>query len=120
MAQLLLPAYLHSPMHCMLIILRAFSSCQTLIYRPGSFKPVPALILSGITSRPTVSIKPLNPLKACFAPHTAFAHHCASLHCAFSTLTLLVGRQEGHPDCKKLSGRVLAWLSVWSEVQTCI
>jgi len=24
-------------------------------------------------------------------------------------LTLLVGRQEGHPACKKLSGGVLAW-----------
>ena len=43
--------------------------------------------------------------------HTAYA---------FSALTLLVGRQEGHPTCKKLSGGVLAWLSVWSEVQTCI
>jgi len=41
-------------------------------------------------------------------------------NCAFSVLTLLVGRQEGHPVCKKLSGEVLAWLSVWSEVQTCI
>ena len=39
---------------------------------------------------------------------------------AFSALTLLVGRQEGHPVCKKLSGGVLAWLSAWSEVQTCI
>ena len=40
---------------------------------------------------------------------------------AFSALTLLVGWQEGHPACKKnLSGRVLAWLTVWSEVQTCI
>jgi len=39
---------------------------------------------------------------------------------AFSALTLLVGRQEGHPACKKLSGGVLAWLSVWSVVQTCI
>jgi len=39
---------------------------------------------------------------------------------SFSDLTLLVGRQEGHPACKKLSGEVLAWLSVWSEVQTCI
>ena len=39
---------------------------------------------------------------------------------AFSALTLLVGRQEGHPACKKLSGGVLAWLSVWSEMQTCI
>jgi len=38
----------------------------------------------------------------------------------FSALTLLVGRQEGHPACKKLSGGVLAWLFVWSEVQTCI
>ena len=35
---------------------------------------------------------------------------------AFSALTLLVGRQQGHPACKKLSGGVLAWLSVWSEV----
>ena len=39
---------------------------------------------------------------------------------AFSALTLLVGRQEGHPACKKLSGGVLAWLSVRSKVQTCI
>jgi len=41
---------------------------------------------------------------------------------AFSALTLLVGRQEGHPVKKlgkKLSG-VLAWLSVWSDVQICI
>ena len=38
---------------------------------------------------------------------------------AFSALTLLVGRQEGHPACKKQSGGVMAWLSVWSEVQTC-
>ena len=30
---------------------------------------------------------------------------------AFSALTLLVGRQEGHPACKKLSGGMLAWLS---------
>jgi len=38
----------------------------------------------------------------------------------FSALTLMIGRQEGHPVCKKLSGGMLAWLSVWSEVQTCI
>jgi len=36
---------------------------------------------------------------------------------AFSALTLLVGRQEGHPACKKQSGGVLAWLSVWSKAQ---
>ena len=39
---------------------------------------------------------------------------------AFSALTLLVGQQEEHRARKKLSGGVLAWLSVWSEVQTCI
>jgi len=37
-----------------------------------------------------------------------------------SALTLLIGRLEGHPACKKLSGEVLVWLSIWSEVQTCI
>jgi len=37
-----------------------------------------------------------------------------------SALTLLVGRQEGHPACKKLSSGVLAWLSVWSKMQSCI
>jgi len=31
---------------------------------------------------------------------------------AFSALLLLVGQQEGHPACKKLSGGVLAWLSI--------
>jgi len=30
----------------------------------------------------------------------------------FSALTLLVGRQEGHPACKNLSGGVLGWMSV--------
>jgi len=38
----------------------------------------------------------------------------------YSALTLLIGLQEGHPACKNLSGGVLAWLSVWSEVQTCL
>jgi len=33
---------------------------------------------------------------------------------------LLVGWQEGYLVCIKLSGRVLAWLSVWSEVLACI
>ena len=36
---------------------------------------------------------------------------------AFSALMLLVG---WHAACKKLSGGVLALLSVWSELQTCI
>jgi len=32
----------------------------------------------------------------------------------------MVGQQEGHTACKKLSGGILAWLSVWGEVQVCI
>jgi len=35
----------------------------------------------------------------------------------FIALMLLVGREEEHPACKKSSDWVLAWLSVWSEVQ---
>jgi len=37
-----------------------------------------------------------------------------------SALMLLVGQPEGHLACKKLSGVVLVWLSVGSEVHTCI
>ena len=43
--------------------------------------------------------------------------HFFHISFAFSALMLLVGRQEGHPACKKLSCGVLTWLSVWSEVQ---
>jgi len=42
---------------------------------------------------------------------------------SFSALTLLVGWQPGRKgiqSVKNLSGGVLAWLSAWSEVQTCI
>jgi len=39
---------------------------------------------------------------------------------AFSVLTLLVGRQEGHPACKNLSGGMLVWLCVWVKVQISI
>jgi len=31
----------------------------------------------------------------------SLSYHIVSLICAFSALTLLVGRQEGHPACKK-------------------
>ena len=59
------------------------------------------------------------PLLRIFLNH--YKHFCVDIYCilialtnAFGALTLLVGRQEGHPACKKLSGGVLAWLSVWS------
>jgi len=40
---------------------------------------------------------------------------------AFNALTLLFGWQEEHTARKKTpSNEVLAWLSVWSEVQTCM
>ena len=39
---------------------------------------------------------------------------------AFSALTLLVGQQERHPACKKLTGRILAWLCVRGVVHICI
>ena len=45
-------------------------------------------------------------------------YSCVQLHLAFGALTLLVRQQEGHPASKKLSGGVVTWLCVWSEVQT--
>jgi len=42
---------------------------------------------------------------------------CCSVVHAFSALTLLVGRQEEHPACKKWVMRCWCGLSVWSEVQ---
>jgi len=52
-----------------------------------------------------------------FNEHSLYSEFVSDIYdiiCAFSALTLLVGRQEGHPACKKLSGGVLVWLSVWS------
>jgi len=41
------------------------------------------------------------------ADDTAILSSFASLIVAFSALMLLVGRQEGHPACQKLSGMVI-------------
>jgi len=54
------------------------------------------------------------------ADYQQLTHSLTYLLFLHSALMLLVGRQEGHLACKKLSGGVLAWLSAWSEVQTCI
>ena len=58
--------------------------------------------------------------KACTIIVVIIVNYCVVHLMLCCTLTLLVGQQEGHPACKKLSGGVLAWLSVWSEVQTCM
>jgi len=39
-----------------------------------------------------------------------------TLYFESNALTLLVGRQEGHPACKNLSGGLLAWLSVGADL----
>jgi len=43
-----------------------------------------------------------------------------TINYAVSAVMLLVGWQEGHPTCKKLSGAMLAWLCVGVKVQICI
>ena len=52
--------------------------------------------------------------------HVIIANSVIVVLISFSALTLLVGRQERHPACNKVSDGVLAWLSVWSDMQTCI
>ena len=42
------------------------------------------------------------------------------LRIAFSALTCWLGGRKGIRPVKNLNSEVLAWLSVWSEVQTCI
>ena len=71
---------------------------------------------TGKVRRPETDVLPL-----CHATsHVLYNFTTHLQRTAFSALTLLVGRQEGRPACKQQSGGVLAWLSVWSEVQTCI
>ena len=52
--------------------------------------------------------------RGAFLHITGVVRHC--LQC-FESLTLLVGCQEQHPACKRLSDDVLGWLSVWSKVK---
>jgi len=49
----------------------------------------------------------------CLSTESGFAGSPSIICFISSALTLLVEQQEGHPACKKLSGGVLAWLSVW-------
>jgi len=57
---------------------------------------------------PTLSCHPLASLQPLHLSLFIFFLACDWVA---SALTLLVGRQEGHPACKKLSGGMLAWLS---------
>ena len=68
----------------------------------------------------TVPITPHPPVKPVASPLYAIHSACCEgniLNTIFyfyfiiiSALTLLVGRQEGHPACKNLSDGILAWL----------
>jgi len=41
----------------------------------------------------------------------------AGFKCVEALGRIIIGRQEGHPACKKQSGWVLVWLSDWSKEQ---
>jgi len=74
-----------------------------------------------VTQGPLINVLAADKVAHAYTMNTrlSYSHTAFQLTCdVFSALTLLVGRQEGHPACKKLSGGVLVWLSVWSEVQT--
>jgi len=74
-----------------------------------------SFIASFFTYFSKVRISHIFPHKLAFSTDNFNIIYVSITYLAFSALTLLVGRQEGHP-----AGAVLAWLSVWSEVQTCI
>jgi len=77
---------------CMFLLVPAYPGC------PGSKAVKRSLLLSLLLT--------LHFMSPYFTPSVS--------DFALSALMLLVGQQEGHPACKKLSGGVLAWLSVWS------
>jgi len=45
---------------------------------------------------------------------------CVCVSVCLQCFDAVVWVADVHPACKNLSGEVLAWLSVWNEVQTCI
>jgi len=91
--------------------------CTSLQTDNHASTPLLSFLQAGCPScRPTKTVKALKAGQQIYR----YTDKIIAILSAFSALTLLVGRQEGHPACKKLSGGVLAWLSVWSEVQTCI
>ena len=53
---------------------------------------------------------------------TFFKTQCTTVHCVWPSVLwrCWLGGRKGIRPVKKLSGGVLAWLSVWSEVQTCV
>ena len=129
-------------MHCKCIILLAFSALTLLVGRQEGY-PACKKLSGGVLAWLSLWSK----VQTCIWPSWCHCHLLSLAHvesrlvlpfwyqltwvllekgplngCVFalSALTLLVGRQEGHPACKILSGGVLAWLSVWSKVQTCI
>ena len=53
-----------------------------------------------------------------FSPN--YLQHTELLIICLQCFDAVGSAQEGRPACKKLSGGVLVWLSVWSEMQTCI
>ena len=82
------------------------SHCQLASVSPLDFQSVPGCATTTSTLKSSSMLLVLLLITTVLYP----------LHSAL----LLVEWQEGHPACKKLSGGVLAWLSVWSELQTCI
>ena len=90
-------------------------------FKASHLKQLMLIIKHAILSKQFITINSENSvIKYMLFYELLFTIKCWKILCAFSALTLLVGWQEGHPACKKLSGGVLAWLSVWSEMQTCI
>jgi len=57
---------------------------------------------------PVQSVNYCDRLGHCFRFVCIYACTAVFFCAAFSALTLLVGRQEGHPACKKQSGGVMA------------
>ena len=84
-----------------------------------AFTRIPQLAIkeaaSVMTDHKPTSLPPPLPFHLCLYTHLCLQCLCLQC-CAFSALTLLVGRQEGHPACKKY-GVMRCWCGYLSGVR---
>jgi len=82
--------------------------CTTISLRPNNPPPIESE-LSRLYSHQSSKITPLTSVLL-----YQFPIHQFFLYVLVPSDFVLVGWQEGHPSCKKLSGGMLAWLPVWT------
>ena len=89
-------------------------------FNPTLILSLTITMLSPASHNSEITVIYLVKCKTVHIGRTTIYFYCCDNTNIFTALTQLVGWQEGHLACKKLSGGTLVWLSVWGKVQICI